>query len=174
MEPHLYVGVDGLLHLDVDSGEAIGVPDAIFQELNAGLSMANAQIQAGDLTVEDIALSNGMNMLGQKAPVYNVSPETMSALGVTCAGWTGVTYNWYGPRYYLDDCKAQALAGALGSAAGAVAFLSGLGFNIPADVVGGLLAMGGGIIWAIDAWGGFQGIYIQTSWGGYLGWVWHQ
>ncbi len=174
MEPHLYLGIDGQLHLDVDSGQAIGVPDDIFQELSSGLAIANAHIQAGDLQIEDIALSNGMNMLGQRAPVYSVSPETMSALGVTCAGWTGIAYNWYGPRYYLDDCKAQALAGVLGGAAGAVAFFSGLGFNIPADVVGGLLAMGGGAIWAIDAWGGFQGIYVQTSWYGTLGWVWHQ
>lgn len=174
MERHLYLGADGLLHLDVDSGEAIGVPNDVFQELSSGLAITNAHLRAGDLRVNDIALSNGTNLLGQRVPLRRVSPETMSAVRASCAGWTGITYTWFGPRYYLDNCMAQALAAALASAAGAVAFFSGLGFNIPADAIGGLLAFGGGYILAVDALGGFQGIYIQVFWSGSLGWIWHQ
>ncbi len=174
MEPHLYLGVDGLLHLDVDSGQTIGVPDDIFQELSSGLAIANAHILAGDLQIEDIALSNGMNLLGQEAPVHVLSPETMSAMGVTCAGWTGVIYTWYGPRYYLDECKTQALEGALWMGAGAAAIASFFGVDVPADLIGGILAIGAGAIQAVDGWGGNRGVYFQTSWWGQFGWMWHQ
>ena len=183
IEPHLYLGVDGQLHLDVDSGQTIGVPDDIFQELSSGLDIANAHIQAGDLQIEDIALSNGMNILGQQARVYKVSPEVMSAMGVTCAGWTGITYNWWGPRIYLNHCATQDLIDLLQVGVGISGLASYISAQVGAAPVSAVFAIAGfamainyPYINYLDRHGGYRGVYFQLHWNLQLPvwWVWHQ
>jgi len=183
MEPHLYLGVDGQLHLDVDSGQAIGVPEDIFQELSSGLVEANVRIQAGDLQVEDIALSNGMNLLGQEAPVYRVSPEMMSALGVTYAGWTGVVYNWWGPRVYLNHYATLDLIDMLwmGAAFGTMvatisAYLGAAPVALVSGVVASAMGIGAPYINFLDRHGGYRGVYFQFHWNVFLPvmWIWYQ
>jgi hypothetical protein len=175
MERHLSIDDKGLLQLDVDSGLTLGIDERTFQELSLALALTNERIASGKLSLQEIALQDGKNIFGEE---IQRNPEGYMP---TCAGWTGITYSVWGPVYYLNDCHTQTVTNLLGAGAGAgaiCAFLSTIFQFYPGVAVctllGGLFAIGGGLMAAVNAWGGFQGIYFQQAWTGPILWWWHQ
>ncbi|RMH43797.1 MAG: hypothetical protein D6694_06605 [Gammaproteobacteria bacterium] len=176
MEEHLYLAKDGQLHLNVRRGSEIGVPEGIFAELQASLGYLNTQIRAGAIRLEEVSLSSGRNIYGQEVPLTVVASGTPAGLApqaAACAGWTGIRWFWYGPRYYANECLTRNIIHTL-SVGAALGWLSAeLGF-IPDAVVAALAAVGAGALAWIDDIGGNRGIYWQTTWLGQWGYVWHQ
>jgi len=193
MEEHMYVGRDKLLHVDLASGAEIGVDEDIFQELKAALDITNARIKSGDLRLHEVSLSDGKNIFGEPVPL--VATDTTLLLGSAgellsrwCNGWTGVRFNWFGPRVYLNDCHTHYVIWLAGIGAGTAtigaAVTGATGGGAPAavtlGVAAGVLTVGGATVGLIDEIGGHRGIYVQLKWPIWwwlpapLGWIWHQ
>jgi hypothetical protein len=175
MERHIFVGKDGLFHLEVESGTALGIDEEIYQELSTALAKTNELIASGRLTLEEIAFANGKNVFGEEVQ-RNGDGYTLA-----CAGWTGQVYTWMGPRTYLNHCDTEIVIGLIQMAAGVAALCGLIAPMLGAAPVGavcllaaGLYAIGAGAIQAVNALGGHQGIYIQQFWIGDIAYFWHQ
>jgi len=178
MEAHIYLGRDKLLHLNVKSGDEIGIDPEIFAQLKAALDHTNDLLLERQINIGEVAFSNNRNIFGREVALQRVDSraiEGFSSPGLSCAGRTTVRWHWYGPRWYLDECKTQALIGGIAMGAGAAAIASFLGVNIPADVIAGVLTFVGGWVVVVDGWGGNHGIWIQELWYPVrFGWIGHQ
>lgn len=193
MEEHMYVGRDKLLYVDVASGAEIGVDEGIFQELKAALEMTNARIKSGELRLYEVSLSDGRNIFGEPVPLKAADPTMLlgsagELLLRVCRGWTGVRFNWFGPRVYLNDCHTHYLIWLAGIGAGLATIGSAVsaatGGGAPAAIVlgvaAGVLTTGGATVGLIDEIGGHRSIYVQLRWPIWswvpapLGWIWHQ
>lgn len=192
MEKHMYVGRDKLLHVDITSGAEIGIDEEIFQELKEALNATNARIKSGNLRLHEISLSDGKNIFGEPVPL--ISANSALLLGAAeklfrwCRGWTGIRYNWYGPRVYINDCYTHYIIWLLGIGAGlstiGSAVSAATGWGAPAAIVfgvaAGVLTVGAGTIGLIDEIGGHRGIYVQLKWPIWwwapapLAYIWHQ
>jgi hypothetical protein len=175
MERHIYVGKDGLFHLEVESGTALGIDEEIYEELGSALARTNDLIASGKLALEEIAFADGRNIFGEEVRLDN------AGYMVSCAGWTGVIYTWQGPRVFLNDCHTQTLIYLIGVGAGLAticaaigALLQGYPIALVCGLVAGVLAVGAGALGAVNSWGGFQGLWFQLDWTYNLLYFWHQ
>lgn len=174
MEQHIYLNEDGLLQIDVEKGLVLGIDEALFQELNSALAITNEHIASGKLSLEEIAFSDGTNIFGEVVQQYN------DGYVLACAGWTGVTYTWQGPRIYTNHCHTEMIINALVTGGGAAAICA-LAFakvppvNIICGAAVAITAIGAGTIGFINAMGGHQGVYFQLNWAhNSVLYMWHQ
>lgn len=170
-EKHIFVGQDGLLYVNIQKGEEVGISEEWFQLFKTALETTNRQLEWGTLQQEDILLIDGThNVFGRQ-----VVPSLTIQSHVSCAGRSGVESTWMGPRMYLDDCKTHLLINGLAGGAALGWLCAELGITaIPCGALGAVAALGAATIAIIDETGGHHGIYIQYTWSYQLAWVWHQ
>lgn len=177
MEQYLIVGDEGLLHLSMNIRQEEINPD-VFNLLRNQIQETNKLIRAGELSLDEIVLvSTGRNVLGAELTLSEYSSSKVSH----CAGWTGIIYTAWGPRYYFNECHTQAIQGMLWAGTGGTAICAAIAAYLGAAPVAlicalaaGLGSIGAGAIQAVDGLGGNQGIYFQMSWTSQILWMWHQ
>ncbi len=172
MEAHIHLGRDKLLHLDVKSGEEIGVDPEIFAQLKGALEHTNDLLIERQISIGEVAFSNNRNIFGREVALQRVDGnaiEGFSTPGLSCAGWTGILPTWWGMRIYLNECDTQSLLNALVWGSSAVVVIGGI------DLTGLIGGMYYGIINQVDQNGGHRGIYIDLALRQYRQiWIGHQ
>ncbi len=168
-EKHLFVGQDGLLHVNAQTGAEIGISEAWYQVFETAMEETNRQLRRGALDVTDVRLVDGTHNVFGREVVSGLTPQSH----VQCAGRSGVAITWMGPRYYFDDCQTHFIKEALTSGVG-LATLCVPAYPLPCTVAAGLVTIGVGNIGALDERGGHHGIYVQFGWSMRPLYVWHQ
>ncbi len=174
METHIQVSATGELHLDVDKGAQLGIDDATFNALKAGLEQTNAQLRDGRIKLSDVHFLT-------KGEAATEVPEASTYQATACAGWTGYVVYWWGYELYLNECLTQSVINLLWIGTGVTALcaviataLGGVPVAVICGAAAALITIGAGTLGLIDSWGGFQGIIVAVDWLGNLQWVWHQ
>jgi len=99
-----------------------------------------------------------------------------------CPGTTRVSTHWWGVAFWLNECHTKALTEAAAAGGGAAALCVAVAPHPAAKgvcaIAGAIIAIGAGVIKAIDALGGNKGIIIRRPWFVPLGLppvvIWHQ
>ncbi len=195
METHIHLGRDKLLHLDVKSGEEIGVDPGIFAQLKAALEHTDDLLLERQISIGEVAFSNNRNIFGREVALQRVdgnSIEGFGTPGLNCAGWTGVRWYWGGPEFYINECwtqgwitlleggyRIEAVATTVAKALGKISWQAAAWGGVAYSVTN----LGAWGIDKVDAWGGRKGIRIKTYWclpnptNPYpvrFGWLWYQ
>src|SRR5262245_30779829 len=166
MEKHLFVD-GGALKLDIEDGDSIGIDKETFAALKFNLEETNNLLRVGELSISEVRLSTEATIVGNRDVGGSLDLQA-------CAGLNGVRNYWWGQRFYFDTCKTQVMVGLLTVGAGASALCAVFTpARIPCGVVAAILTIGAGALYALDALGGFHGVYIARTRGG-VTWVWHQ
>ena len=168
-EKHLFVGQDGLLYVNAQTGAEIGISETWYQVFETAMEETNRQLRRGALDVTDVRLVDGTyNVFGRQ-----VVSRFRTNNHVECVGRLGLEYTWMGPRLYLNDCQTHLIATTLGAGA-AVGTLCTLIANVPCTILSGVAGLGAASIYALDELGGHHGIYVQYAWTGQIAYAWHQ
>ncbi len=170
-EKHLFVGQDGLLYVNAQTGAEIGISETWYQVFETAMEETNRQLRGGALDVTDVRLVDGThNVFGRQ-----VVSRFRTNNHVECVGRSGLEYTWMGPRLYLNDCQTHLLVKGLYSGATLGLLCVQLGItSIPCGALSAVAAVGASTIDLIDEMGEHHGVYIQYTWNYQLGWIWHQ
>ena len=137
---------DGTFELTVERPQDAGVDPDLFQELTLSLAGASASASAGEW--------------------HGAGPE---------AGDDHAHVHWWGVETVVDDVTTPHLVGAAQRSPAAIAaILVGLGVPPPiaADIGAALFTLPG-LLWAVCAYGGQNGLVVYRTWAGQV-WVWHR
>jgi hypothetical protein len=131
------------------------------------LSQAAAHLRVNPATVKGMvqALKRGNMQMGRGGLRREVDMEEETG---SCAGTTDFSTHWWGTKLLLNECHTKALVESLGAGMSAAAACA-VAIPVPqakvaCAIAAPLIGLSAGLIKAIDALGGNQGIVIRQTW----------